>query len=101
MIAVNLHGLQRGNTYLQKFDLTGLEEIIEVIKDHPVYITIDLDVLDLVYFRGLVLQNQEDHYKELLDAIYSFRKLHHIVGCDIVELAPHYDRSRSFNCRCL
>lgn len=83
-----------GNTYLQKFDLTGLEEIIEVIKKYPVYITIDLDVLDPSVFPGTGTPEPGGiTYKELLDAIYAFRKLHHIVGCDIVELAPHYDAS--------
>lgn len=81
-----------GNTHLRKFDFVGLEDVVEKIKNHPVYITIDLDVLDPSVFPGTGTPEAGGvTYKELLGALQAFTKLNHIVGCDIVELAPHYD----------
>ncbi len=82
------------HTNLQKFDLEGLKETIESIKDKPVYITIDLDVLDPSVFPGTGTPEPGGiQYKELLDAILDFTKLNNIVGADIVELAPMLDSS--------
>lgn len=82
------------HTHLQKFNLDGLDEVIEEIKDYPVYITIDLDVLDPSIFPGTGTPEPGGiTYKELLKAINSFTKLNNIVGADIVELAPMLDNS--------
>lgn len=83
-----------GKTHLRKFDLEGLNEVIEKLKDKQVYITIDLDVLDPSVFPGTGTPEPGGiTYKELLNAIKSFGKLNNIVGADIVELSPHYDNS--------
>lgn len=83
-----------GHTLLRKFDLQGLCEIIGKWKDYPVYITIDLDVLDPSVFPGTGTPEAGGiTYKELQQAILDMRKLNHIVGADIVELSPHYDAS--------
>ncbi|XFA98967.1 agmatinase [Candidatus Izemoplasma sp. B36] len=82
------------HTHLQKFNLFGLEEIVNKIKDKPVYITIDLDVLDPSVMPGTGTPEPGGiTYKELLDAIKSFTDLNNIVGADIVELAPMLDTS--------
>ena len=82
------------HTHLQKFNLEGLSEAVEEIKNHPVYITIDLDVLDPAYFPGTGTPEPGGiTYKELLGAIQEFTKLNNVVGADIVELSPHYDAS--------
>ncbi len=82
------------HTNLHKFDLNGLEETIEIIKNYPVYITIDLDVLDPSVFPGTGTPEAGGiTFKELLNGILSFSKLNNIVGADIVELSPHYDNS--------
>lgn len=82
--------------YQQKFDLTGLDKVVEKIKNDPVYITIDLDVLDPSVFPGTGTPEAGGiSYKELLWAIDQFEKLNNIVGCDIVELAPYLDASGS------
>lgn len=84
----------QGHTNLRKFDLEGLEQCIKHLKDKNVYITIDLDVLDPAYFPGTgTPEGGGITYKELLKAIDEFAKLNKIVGCDIVELSPHYDIS--------
>lgn len=83
-----------GHTYLRKFDLVGLDKCIEELKDKPVYITIDLDVLDPSVFPGTGTPEAGGiTYKELQQAILDMRGLHNIVGADMVELSPHYDQS--------
>lgn len=85
---------EQGHTHLRKFDLVGLKECIETLKDKPVYITIDLDVLDLSVFPGTGTPEAGGiTYKELQQAILDMRELNHIVGADMVELSPHYDQS--------
>lgn len=63
-------------------------------KDKPVYLTIDLDVLDPSVFPGTGTPEAGGvTYKELQDAILKMRKLNNLVGADMVELSPHYDAS--------
>ncbi|HPX72182.1 MAG TPA: arginase family protein, partial [Acholeplasmataceae bacterium] len=58
----------------------------------PVYITIDLDVLDPSVFPGTGTPEPGGiTYKELLWAFGQFKKLNHLVGADLVELAPNLD----------
>jgi agmatinase len=81
------------NINTNKFDFSGLEEAINSIGDYPVYVSIDLDVLDPSVFPGTGTPEAGGvTFKELIDAILQLSKLN-IVGCDIVELAPHYDTS--------
>ncbi len=82
------------HTHLRKFDFEGIEDIVDSIKDHPVYITIDLDVLDPSVFPGTGTPEPGGvTYKELIGAISAFTKLNNVVGADIVELAPMLDAS--------
>ncbi|PKK96644.1 MAG: agmatinase, partial [Tenericutes bacterium HGW-Tenericutes-3] len=41
-----------GHVNMRKFDFDGLDKVVEKLKDVPVYITIDLDVLDPSVFPG-------------------------------------------------
>lgn len=80
--------------FQQKFDFEGLDLIVEKLRDVPVYITIDLDVLDPGVFPGTGTPEPGGmQYKDLLWAMEQFEKLNNIVGSDIVELAPHLDPS--------
>lgn len=82
----------------QKFDFDGLDKVVEKIKDKPVYITIDLDVLDPSVFPGTGTPEPGGmQYKDLLWAFDQFEKLNHIVGADIVELSPYLDPSGASN----
>lgn len=84
------------HTHLHKFNLDGLVETIHEIKNHPVYITIDLDVLDPSIFPGTGTPEPGGiTYKELLEAIQAFKQLNNVVGADIVELSPILDSSNS------
>jgi agmatinase len=83
---------KNGHTTMEKFTLNTLDAVIEQIKSSPVYITIDLDVLDPSVFPGTGTPEPGGiSYKELLSALKSFEKLENVVGVDMVELAPKID----------
>lgn len=82
----------------RKFDFEGLDKAVEALKNKPVYITIDLDVLDPSVFPGTGTPEAGGmQYKDLLWAFDQFEKLNHIVGADIVELSPYLDPSGASN----
>lgn len=88
----------QGKIYQEKFSVDTLYRIIRRIKDKPVYITIDLDVLDPSVFPGTgTLEPGGITFKEMQKAISEFQKLNNVVGCDVVELSPHYDQSGASN----
>lgn len=85
---------KEGHIHMRKFDLEGLDRVVDQIKDKPVYVTIDLDVLDPSVFPGTGTPEAGGiTYKELLWAFDQFAKLNNFIGADIVELAPMLDAS--------
>jgi len=81
------------NTVMQKFDLAGVEELIDLLVNQPVYISIDLDVFDPSIFSGTGTPEPGGvTFKELMVALQQMTALN-IVGGDVVELSPHYDLS--------
>ncbi|ERJ12333.1 Arginase-agmatinase-formimionoglutamate hydrolase protein [Haloplasma contractile SSD-17B] len=81
------------HTQLNKFTLEGLKEAVASLKGKPVYITIDLDVLDPSVFPGTGTPEPGGiTFHDLQDAILMFRDLN-VVGADVVELSPHYDQT--------
>ena len=81
------------HTTLNPFNLDTLDEIIDKLKDKPVYFTLDLDVLDPSIFPGTGTPEAGGiFFKELVEAIVKLKKLN-IVAADINELSPHYDNS--------
>lgn len=82
----------KAHTHLEKFTLFSLREKITELKDVPVYITIDFDVLDPGTFPGTGTPEPGGiTYRELLAAISEFQELNHIVAADVVEFSPPYD----------
>ena len=82
------------HTRLQKFDFTGLSEAMEALAGRPVYLTVDLDVLDPSVFPGTGTPEPGGvTFLELLGAVRRVLRHGNIVGCDMVELSPHYDMS--------
>ncbi|HHX62917.1 MAG TPA: agmatinase [Epulopiscium sp.] len=76
---------------LTPFTLDGIEEATTEIGNRPVYVTIDLDVLDPSIFSGTgTIEPGGVTFKELLIALNKIKKMN-IVGADIVELSPHND----------
>ena len=85
----------KDHVFTNKFDFTGLEEVVEELQGKPVYFTIDLDVLDPSVFPGTGTPEAGGvTFKELLKAILKVSKLN-IVGMDVNELSPQYDQSGS------
>lgn len=83
------------HTNLQKFNLDNLDKAIEALKGKPVYLTIDLDVLDPSIFCGTGTPEAGGvDFTTLLNAIISLSGLN-IVACDMNELSPPYDQSGS------
>lgn len=81
------------HTDLHKFNFEGLEQAIEACKGHPVYFTIDLDVMDPSVFPGTGTPEAGGvTFLELLGAIRKVGVLN-IVGMDVNELSPIYDQS--------
>lgn len=80
-----------GHTVLNKFGYETLDAVIEKVKDLPVYVTIDLDILDPSIFPGT--GTPEPGGISFTDMMTIIRKLStlNIVGADVVELAPDYD----------
>jgi agmatinase len=78
----------------EMFTCETLPQVIDRLKDVPVYITIDLDVLDPSIFPGTGTPEPGGWtYRELLNALSQFEKLNQIVAADVVELSPQYDPS--------
>lgn len=82
------------HTTLTKFDFTGLECHLADLMGKPVYVTLDLDILDPSVFPGTGTPEPGGvTFLELLHALHKIFRLNKIVGCDMVELSPHYDQS--------
>lgn len=81
------------NTNLNRFNLEAIDLYLERLKDKPVYLTIDLDVLDPSVFSGTGTPEPGGvTFKELLEFLSKVKDLN-FVGADAVELAPNYDVS--------
>jgi agmatinase len=82
------------NTNMYKFKVfEPLKAVIPAIGKRPVYLTLDIDVVDPAYANGTGTPEPGGiSSRELLDAIHLFKCLN-IVGFDIVEVSPPYDLS--------
>ncbi len=81
----------QGHTHMCKFNTHTLNKAIKTIGDKPVYITIDLDVLDPSVMPGTGTPEAGGlTFKELHQCIIDMKDLN-IIGADVVELAPDYD----------
>ncbi len=84
----------REHVITRKFDLEGLEEVLEQLKGRPVYFTLDLDVLDPSVFPGTGTPEPGGiAFETLRRAAVLICEKANIVGCDVNELSPHYDPS--------
>lgn len=83
----------REHTHLNKFCFDTLEESLSQIADRPIYLTMDLDVLDPSVFPGTGTPEAGGvSFLELLSAILKVAH-HNVVGFDLLELSPIYDPS--------
>ena len=78
----------------QCFRFDGLEETLASLRGKPVYFTLDLDVLDPAVFPGTGTPEPGGvSFEALRQAATMVCAEAEIVGCDVVELSPHYDMS--------
>lgn len=81
------------HVYTNKFNFHTLDQVVEELQGKPVYVTIDLDVLDPSIFPGTGTPEAGGvSFIELLDAIKKVLTLS-VVGIDMNELSPIYDQS--------
>lgn len=81
------------HTQMCRYDTHTLQDVIAQLSDVPVYVTIDLDVLDPSIFCGTGTPEAGGiFYQEMQVAIEALKPLH-IVGLDVNELSPTYDSS--------
>lgn len=81
------------HTYLEPFEVSTIADIVKQLAYKPIYLTIDLDVLDPSIFSGTGTPEPGGiSMKELLLALTSMQSLN-LVGADVVELSPAYDTS--------
>jgi len=68
-----------------------MDRILEAIKDRPLYVSVDIDVLDPAYAPGT--GTPESGGLTSREMIHFLRELHraNVVGFDLVEVAPQYD----------
>ncbi|MCM3653047.1 agmatinase [Metabacillus litoralis] len=82
--------------HIAKFDvLEPLKEVLPKLAGRPVYVTIDIDVLDPAHAPGTgTVDAGGITSKELLASIHEIAKSDvRVVGSDLVEVAPIYDPS--------
>lgn len=82
--------------HISKFEvLEPLKEILPTLAGRPVYVTIDIDVLDPAHAPGTgTVDAGGITSRELLASIHAIAASDiHVVGADLVEVAPIYDNS--------
>ncbi len=84
-----------GHTNLCLHNFDTLAATVSQIGTAPVYLTIDLDVLDPSIFSGTGTPEAGGvTFLQLINALQAVSSLN-IIGADVVELSPHYDHSGS------
>jgi agmatinase len=83
----------KSHVYTSFFNCDNLNFALESIKEHPVYLSIDLDVLDPSVLPGTGTPEAGGiSYPGFIGCLLKMSGLH-IVGADLNELSPHYDQS--------
>jgi agmatinase len=73
--------------------LRPLQQVLPTLGNRPVYITIDIDVMDPAFAPGTGTPEPGGiHSREMIDAILAMNGLN-VVGFDVVEVAPGLDHS--------
>ncbi len=84
----------RQHVTMHPFDLAGINETLQELAGKPVYLTVDLDVLDPSVFPGTGTPEPGGvAFDALRGAVTRICRGAKIVGCDVNELSPHYDHS--------
>ncbi len=88
------------HTTVHPFDLFGAEAVKEACDGYPVYISVDLDVLDPSVFPGTGTPEAGGaDFNMLLSTLFAFKGMK-VVGFDLVELSPQLDHSGASTALC-
>jgi len=84
----------KAHTHLEKFTYDSLKSVVDALgTEDPIYVTIDLDVLDPSIFSGTGTPEPGGiFFKDMMAIIKTLAPLN-IIGADVVELSPHYDQT--------
>lgn len=83
----------REHVHTQRFSCDSAGRVAEELGDSPVYLTLDLDVLDPSLLPGTGTPEAGGlSFARLLEGLLAFRGSR-IVAFDMTELSPHYDQS--------
>lgn len=87
--------LREKHTYMETHTIDTFWKIVSTLGGKNVYLTIDLDVLDPSIFPGTGTPEPGGITYRMFEQIFKILKNSNInlVGCDMVELSPDYDRS--------
>lgn len=84
----------KGRVTTRLFDFEGLAKTLRSLRGKPVYLTVDLDVMDPSVFPGTGTPEPGGvSFDELRRAVTQACESCNIVAADVNELAPHYDAS--------
>lgn len=84
----------RSYTNFYPHELSGaLESCLPLLKGRPIYVTLDIDVIDPAYAPGTGTPEPGGATPEELFQVINLLKGLQVVGCDLVEVAPNYDQS--------
>ncbi len=85
---------QQGHTEMYRYDTAELKQVLSRLQNRPVYLTVDLDVLDPSVFPGTGTPEAGGIGFDTLrkDVTLICQQLQ-VVGCDVNELSPAYDPS--------
>lgn len=82
------------HVFTRLFDFEGLQNAFEALAGVPVYLTVDLDVLDPSVFPGTGTPEPGGvSFDALRKAVTDACRTLNVVAADVNELSPHYDAS--------
>lgn len=82
------------HVFTRLFDFEGLQNAFETLAGVPVYLTVDLDVLDPSVFPGTGTPEPGGvSFDALRKAVTDACRTLNVVAADVNELSPHYDSS--------
>lgn len=83
----------KANAKTTRFTLDGMAEARKALDGRPVYLSVDIDVLDPSIMPGTGTPEPGGvTFSQLIDGLTGLQGAN-IVGADLVELSPHYDQS--------
>ena len=89
--------LMKHNNQLIKFktgdSILKIQKLLEPFKNHPIYLTVDLDWFDPSIMPGTGTPEPGGYFWGDFAAIIDVIKSHNLIGADVVELSPKLDNT--------